>query len=733
MSWDSMEAIQDPDFPWPDVSEAIAFRANVYSKVEDVIRKMPNPCDQPVTMTSPYWALFMGFEHERIHLETSSVLMRQLPIDMVDEPKNWRLAPSYSSSDVASAPKNSLVTVPDTKTVVLGKPQDFPSFGWDNEYGSRTVHVPSFSASTFKVTNAEFLPFVLADGYTNIKWWISSEGDDEGWRWASYRNAKHPSFWVATSHKDLVKFHGGIPGNPYQKDDGHVLAGTGNEWKLRTVFRIIDMPWDWPCEVNYLEASAFMRWKAHNGNEERKAACNGGSYSLISYRFPTEAEFHVARGDPSFSKEATVGTDRSFAGDGFGDSKAEAEGNGKVALPACESVDEAGVVDVIMQPSAPGNTNWRFHSPTPVDFYGSSSTGFHDTHGNVWEWVEDHFAPLPGFSIHYIYDDFSAPCFDGWHTAIMGGSWASTGDLSSSFARYHFRRHFFQHLGFRYVKVETPEPYPGAATVTSLWTGLWGLSGDLSDGFGSLATRVSFVPELVSVSNASMYHTSLSQLASIAYEKHSTGGSTNTQLANVLHLGCAVGAGTFELCRFFKSVTGVDCNEPSIRHARILKHHGQFQFEQYQEGLLTDTVLARVPQGVDRARADFFVSDANDLTADAQSAGGKDGYDVVIVDDILTVMRQPLLFVRKVKNLVRKGGLVIIASDNDWKVEKTPTNGWLGGFKMNGEEMPTSRFLSFQLKNDFDLVESCDLTRLSRAHKRSFKLDVLEATIWRRL
>ena len=32
---------------------------------------------------------------------------------------------------------------------------------------------------------------------------------------------------------------------------------------------------------------------------------------------------------------------------------------------------------------------------------------------------------------------------------IQGGAWVSTGDEASRFARFAFRRHFFQHLGFR--------------------------------------------------------------------------------------------------------------------------------------------------------------------------------------------------------------------------------------------------------------------------------------------
>merc|ERR1719152_342471 len=69
--------------------------------------------------------------------------------------------------------------------------------------------------------------------------------------------------------------------------------------------------------------------------------------------------------------------------------------------------------------------------------------------GNVWEWCGDDFHPLDGFRVHPLYDDFSTPCFDGAHNMIMGGSWASTGNEASAFARFHFRPHFFQHAGFR--------------------------------------------------------------------------------------------------------------------------------------------------------------------------------------------------------------------------------------------------------------------------------------------
>ena len=60
--------------------------------------------------------------------------------------------------------------------------------------------------------------------------------------------------------------------------------------------------------------------------------------------------------------------------------------------------------------------------------------------------------------MHPLYDDFSTPTFDGRHNLIKGGSWISTGNLALRAARYAFRRHFFQHAGFRYVVSHHREP-----------------------------------------------------------------------------------------------------------------------------------------------------------------------------------------------------------------------------------------------------------------------------------
>ena len=45
---------------------------------------------------------------------------------------------------------------------IPGKPLDFPSFGWDNEYGTETVNVAPFEASKNMVSNGDFFRFVKA-------------------------------------------------------------------------------------------------------------------------------------------------------------------------------------------------------------------------------------------------------------------------------------------------------------------------------------------------------------------------------------------------------------------------------------------------------------------------------------------------------------------------------------------------------------------------------------------
>ncbi|WP_371194436.1 5-histidylcysteine sulfoxide synthase [Glaciecola sp. SC05] len=234
MSWDT---INDDDFEWPTVNEVLSYRNEVRAIVLALINSIE--LSLPIDWESPWWPIIMGIEHERIHLETSSVLIRQLDISKVKSHPQW------SACTVShTAPENALITVP-AGDVKLGKAFDADRYGWDNEYGTHQALVKEFQASQYLVSNQEFLGFVEAGGYQQAKYW-----SDEGFAWREYSQAQHPSFWCL--HNDA--------------------------WHLRVMTQEIPMPWDWPAEVNYHEAKAFCQWKSEHTDK--------------SIRMPTEDEWY---------------------------------------------------------------------------------------------------------------------------------------------------------------------------------------------------------------------------------------------------------------------------------------------------------------------------------------------------------------------------------------------------------------------------------------------------------
>ncbi|MCB1825634.1 MAG: 5-histidylcysteine sulfoxide synthase, partial [Candidatus Competibacteraceae bacterium] len=342
MRWDDMSK---NEMRWPSIQEVHAYRRQVYRIVRRLIETHPGleTGHPPITQGHPLWALFMGFEHERIHLETSAVLIHELPLTLVQRPAEW--PDPHPSARRAEAtdfppragrefPANDLINVPE-QPVTLGKPADWPSYGWDNEYGRRETTVRTFQASRHLVSNGEFHAFVAAGGYSERRYW-----SETGWQWRAFRNVKWPTFWM--------------PDGP---------AGL-HRYRLRTLFETIAMPWNWPVEVNHHEARAYCAWCA-----EQEGA---------PYRLPSEAEHQTLRATRQRSATTLdVAADPVMGFDG-----------------------------VTLAREQGWNLNLAWGSSSPVDAGQPTEAGFHDVFGNVWQWLEDHFNPLPGARVHPYYDDF---------------------------------------------------------------------------------------------------------------------------------------------------------------------------------------------------------------------------------------------------------------------------------------------------------------------------------------
>ncbi|RUM62230.1 MAG: 5-histidylcysteine sulfoxide synthase, partial [Sulfurimonas sp.] len=356
MHWDDLNA---EHYRWPDVAEVRAYRHQVRTLVDELI--MTLPLTLPLTQEDPMWIILMGIEHERIHIETSSVLHRQLDITAVHPIDALRISPHRGD-----APQNVMIALSGAR-VRLGKEKSHPLYGWDNEYGEEHIEVAPFEVSKYLVSNAEFMAFVEDGGYENSAYW-----DEEGERFLRVSGATHPSFWVP-------------------QDDG--------SFKYRALCEEIAMPMNWPVDVNALEAMAFCRWKSqHDG---------------ISYTLPSEAQWY-----------------RMYA---------------LSSLQECPDFNESRA-----------NINLaHYASATAVDEFAHGE--LYDVVGNVWQWTRTPIDAFSGFAVHPIYDDFSTPTFDGRHNLMKGGSFISNGNEIMYHSRYAFRRHFYQHAGFRYVQDEMPE------------------------------------------------------------------------------------------------------------------------------------------------------------------------------------------------------------------------------------------------------------------------------------
>lgn len=607
MSWDDLD---ETNYEWPSANAIRNYRNEVRQAVNQLIDEVEFSI--PINWQSPMWPILMGIEHERIHLETSSVLIRQLPITSVQSHALFPVCPNSGK-----APENALIEVP-AGEVTIKHEDPAPVYGWDNEYGKHHATVNNFKAASFLVSNQEYLEFVEAGGYEKSEYWT-----DEGDQWRKYTPVKHPSFWV-------------------KKDQN---------WYLRCMVEEIPMPWNWPAEVNQLEAHAFCQWKAQKTGKP--------------IRLPSEDEYLRLR-------------------------------------------EHSKALDFTHQ------ANWnlqQYASSTPID---ANQTGdFFDVLGNVWQWTETPIYPFEGFKVHPLYDDFTMPTFDNKHNLFTGGSWISTGNEINGYSRYAFRRHFFQHAGFRYIESDftTQTKFSTYETDSSV----------------SQYCEFHYGDEYFGVENFAKAYANIA----IDTVKNDTDFTNKTDLS-VLEVGCSVGRASFELAKHFTQVTGLDFSARFIQVANQLQENESVRYSIPVEGeimdfksqSLSDFNLANTAQ-----RCQFLQQDACNMKPHFS------GYDMIIAANLLERLYEPAKFLHNIDERLNESGLLMIISDYTWNEDFTEKSNWLGGYKDNktGENVTTFEALHSILSSSFDCISSgTELPSVFRINARKFTQNTSEITIWKK-
>lgn len=594
MSWDDLN---DKNYAFPTVKQVRDYRNEVNATVNNLIDTLPLTI--PIDWESPFWIIIMGIEHERIHLETSSVLIRELDLNMIKPNKAWKANIQSSWS-----PINELISIKG-KEIEIGKKMSDDYYGWDNEYGTHKAIIEDFKASKYLVSNGEFLEFMRDGGYSNSSYW-----EDEGNSWREYTNVRMPHFWI---------------------DDFGVF-------KLRTLCEVVDLPLDHPAEVNYHEAKAFCNWLSLKSGEH--------------IRLPSEDEWYTLS-------------------------------------DFCKVEDDSEA-----------NIGLIHNATMPVASFKHGE--LYDIRGNVWQWCETHIYPFDGFKIHPAYDDFTVPTYDGKHNLIKGGSWISTGNETLLSARYAFRKHFFQHAGFRYVhsggEIDNENIYETDMLINQYAQFGWG-------------------EEFFGISN---YPKACAKICV----------DTATSHKKALDIGCAIGRSTFELARGFDEVIGIDFSARFISQATKIKETGRIHYKSATEGSLTKkhTVTLEQYDLVGEAKkVSFWQGDACNLKPHLN------GFDLIFAGNLIDRLYDPKSFLNDMAWRLNSGGFLIISSPYTWLEEFTPKESWVGGYEENGLEVGTIDGLKSILNKEFKLIKTTDVPFVLQETARKYQHTIAELSIWQKI
>ncbi len=211
---------------WPTIARVEKYRQQVRTRLDEALAKQDLGASRDAYLADGT-LLHVAIEHRLMHAETLAYLLHNLPVDR--KAKHLATAADSRRSPLQKQAKIS------SGIATLGQKRGPGVFGWDNEFETQQVIVPSFSIDVFPVTNADYLQFVEAGGYETMRFW-----KPEDWSWLNSAGLTHPHFWVPAR--------------------GSNAADPMSQWMYTTMFGQIPLPASWPVYVSHAEATAYSRW-----------------------------------------------------------------------------------------------------------------------------------------------------------------------------------------------------------------------------------------------------------------------------------------------------------------------------------------------------------------------------------------------------------------------------------------------------------------------------------------
>lgn len=365
---------------WPPLDEILVHQSRVRERVKSLY-----DCGQSATPLVGR-CLWLGFEHECMHLETLLYMLIQsektLPPPSTPHP-NFEVMAEQAKRD--AVPNEWFKIMERTIKINMDDPEteEGPAryFGWDCEKPSRKVHVKPFEAKGRPITNGEYAIYLQHTGKgTPASWGVQET-------WNGHVNGH-------------VNGHGAADGAA----DGHVYPTFTMDKFVRTVYGPVPLSQalHWPVAASYDEltgCAAYMGGRIPTLEEARSI------YAQVNENDPAHSKSHQAIGRtiPAVNSHlVNNGVPESPPSEPFSSVTGTSGPSGHTGMNSDGSLDPNGLFEDLKG----RNIGFQQWYPTAVTQNGGRLSGQGDM-GGLWEWTSSPMLKHEGFRPMRLYEAYS--------------------------------------------------------------------------------------------------------------------------------------------------------------------------------------------------------------------------------------------------------------------------------------------------------------------------------------